>query len=36
MERSFKLFAEKVMPVLQRDPAFQVPAEMEEHAEAVH
>jgi alkanesulfonate monooxygenase SsuD/methylene tetrahydromethanopterin reductase-like flavin-dependent oxidoreductase (luciferase family) len=36
MERSFKLFAEKVMPVLQHDPAFQVPAEMEEHAEAVH
>jgi hypothetical protein len=25
-----------VMPVLQRDPAFQVAPEMEEHAEAVH
>jgi alkanesulfonate monooxygenase SsuD/methylene tetrahydromethanopterin reductase-like flavin-dependent oxidoreductase (luciferase family) len=36
MERSFKLFAEKVMPVLQHDPAFQVAPEMEEHAEAVH
>jgi alkanesulfonate monooxygenase SsuD/methylene tetrahydromethanopterin reductase-like flavin-dependent oxidoreductase (luciferase family) len=34
MERSFKLFAEKVMPVLQRDPAFRVPAETEDRAEA--
>jgi hypothetical protein len=34
MERSFKLFAEKVMPVLQHDPAFQVPADIDDRAEA--
>jgi hypothetical protein len=25
LERSFKLFAEKVLPVLQNDPAFKMP-----------
>jgi hypothetical protein len=27
LERSFKLFAEKVLPVLHNDPAFKLPAE---------
>jgi alkanesulfonate monooxygenase SsuD/methylene tetrahydromethanopterin reductase-like flavin-dependent oxidoreductase (luciferase family) len=27
LERSFKLFAEHILPVLQQDPAFQLPAE---------
>jgi len=33
LERSFKLFAEKVMPVLQNDPAFKLPKEQTRHAE---
>jgi alkanesulfonate monooxygenase SsuD/methylene tetrahydromethanopterin reductase-like flavin-dependent oxidoreductase (luciferase family) len=34
LERSFKLFAEKVLPVLQKDPAFQLPKEQLGYAEA--
>ncbi len=33
LERSFKLFAEKVLPVLQKDPAFQLPKEQTRYAE---
>lgn len=33
LERSFKLFAEKVLPVLQHDPAFQLPKEQTRYAE---
>lgn len=33
LERSFKLFAEKVLPVLQKDPAFQLPQEQTRYAE---
>ena len=33
LERSFKLFAEKVMPVLQNDPAFKLPREQTRQAE---
>ena len=33
LERSFKLFAEKVLPVLQKDPAFQLPKEQSRYAE---
>ena len=33
LERSFKLFAEKVLPVLQKDPAFQLPKEQTNYAE---
>jgi len=33
LERSFKLFAEKVLPVLQKDPAFQLPKEQADYAE---
>ena len=33
LERSFKLFAEKVLPVLQNDPAFKLPKEQVRHAE---
>ena len=33
LERSFKLFAEKVLPVLQKDPAFQLPKEQTHYAE---
>ena len=33
LERSFKLFAEKVLPVLQNDPAFQLPKEQTRYAE---
>lgn len=36
MERSFKLFAEKVMPVLRHDPAFQVADESEEYSPEAH
>jgi len=34
LERSFKLFAEKVLPVLQNDPAFKLPKEQARYAEA--
>jgi alkanesulfonate monooxygenase SsuD/methylene tetrahydromethanopterin reductase-like flavin-dependent oxidoreductase (luciferase family) len=34
LERSFKLFAEKVLPVLQNDPAFKLPKEQAHYAEA--
>ena len=34
LERSFKLFAEKVLPVLQNDPAFKLPMEQTRPAEA--
>ena len=33
LERSFKLFAEKVLPVLQNDPAFKLPKEQTHYAE---
>ena len=33
LERSFKLFAEKVLPVLQNDPAFKLPKEQSRYAE---
>jgi alkanesulfonate monooxygenase SsuD/methylene tetrahydromethanopterin reductase-like flavin-dependent oxidoreductase (luciferase family) len=33
LERSFKLFAEKVLPVLQNDPAFKLPKEQVRDAE---
>ena len=33
LERSFQLFAEKVLPVLQKDPAFQLPKEQSRYAE---
>ena len=33
LERSFKLFAEKVLPVLQNDPAFHLPKEQTRYAE---
>lgn len=33
LERSFKLFAEKVLPVLQNDPAFKLPKEQTRYAE---
>ena len=33
LERSFKLFAEKVLPVLQNDPAFKLPKEQARYAE---
>jgi len=33
LERSFKLFAEKVLPVLQNDPAFKLPKEQTRPAE---
>jgi alkanesulfonate monooxygenase SsuD/methylene tetrahydromethanopterin reductase-like flavin-dependent oxidoreductase (luciferase family) len=36
MERSFKLFAEKVMPVLQHDPAFQAREESGDYAGEAH
>jgi len=32
LERSFKLFAEKVLPVLQNDPAFKLPKEQTGYA----
>jgi hypothetical protein len=32
LERSFKLFAEKVLPVLQNDPAFKLPKEQARYA----
>jgi alkanesulfonate monooxygenase SsuD/methylene tetrahydromethanopterin reductase-like flavin-dependent oxidoreductase (luciferase family) len=34
LERSFKLFAEKIMPVLHNDPAFKLPGEQHRNAEA--
>jgi alkanesulfonate monooxygenase SsuD/methylene tetrahydromethanopterin reductase-like flavin-dependent oxidoreductase (luciferase family) len=34
LERSFTLFAEKVLPVLKNDPAFKLPGEQARHAEA--
>jgi len=34
LERSFKLFAEKVLPVLQNDPAFKLPKEQSQYAAA--
>lgn len=34
LERSFKLFAEHILPVLQKDPAFQLPAEQARYTEA--
>jgi alkanesulfonate monooxygenase SsuD/methylene tetrahydromethanopterin reductase-like flavin-dependent oxidoreductase (luciferase family) len=34
LERSFKLFAEKVLPVLQNDPAFKLPKEQAHYAAA--
>jgi alkanesulfonate monooxygenase SsuD/methylene tetrahydromethanopterin reductase-like flavin-dependent oxidoreductase (luciferase family) len=34
LERSFRLFAEKVLPVLQNDPAFKLPKEQARYAEA--
>jgi alkanesulfonate monooxygenase SsuD/methylene tetrahydromethanopterin reductase-like flavin-dependent oxidoreductase (luciferase family) len=33
LERSFKLFAEHILPVLQKDPAFQLPAEQARYTE---
>ena len=33
LERSFKLFAEKILPVLQNDPAFKLPKEQAHYAE---
>lgn len=33
LERSFKLFAEHILPVLQKDPAFQLPPEQARSAE---
>jgi hypothetical protein len=32
LERSFKLFAEKVLPVLHNDPAFKLPAAQTDEA----
>jgi alkanesulfonate monooxygenase SsuD/methylene tetrahydromethanopterin reductase-like flavin-dependent oxidoreductase (luciferase family) len=34
LERSVKLFAEKILPVLQNDPAFKLPKEQAHYAEA--
>jgi hypothetical protein len=34
LERSFKLFAEKVLPVLHNDPAFKLPGDVAQYREA--